>query len=231
MTVPHRTHEHKQKESGRRLVLAAALAMWWVGPAAAQNTLDAGGLSFRDFAVADRGASFYRGDPMVPNGQGPASAQVLEIDNQNGLARIRFGSIKVDVAVPLGWFASDDPERGVSYSADKSYRLIVWRVDFAFEGVKDAEQYAATKGGVIKSRYPSVQSQARKLGDGSFLIAYENVPPSKGDRERRTVFDNVIANPANPKAGVLMTLGVPASQEQRGFKLMALLKQNMRIEW
>src|SRR6185312_11057995 len=231
MTALHYRHKHKQKESGRRFLLAAALAMCCVGPAFAQKALDAGGLSFRDFAVDDHGASFYRGDPTVPNGQGPGSAQVLEIDNKNGLARIRFGSIKVDVAVPVGWMASDDAERGVSFSADKSYRLIVWRVDFAFEGVKDAEQYAATKGGVIKSRYPSVESQARKLGDGSFLIAYENVPPGQGDRERRTVFDNVIADPANAKAGVLMTLGVPASQEDRGLKLMALLKSNLKIEW
>jgi hypothetical protein len=231
MTVLDLETEDKQKESGRRFLLAAALAVCCAGPAVAQTALDAGGLTFRDFAVADRGASFYRGDPMVPNGQGPASAQVLEIDDKNGLARIRFGSIKVDVAVPLGWLASDDPERGVSYSADKSYRLIVWRVDFAFEGVKDAEQYAATKGGAIKSRYPSVESRTRKLGDGSFLISYENVPPGQGDRERRTVFDNIIANPTNAKAGILMTLGVPTSQQDRGLKLMALLKQNLRIEW
>jgi hypothetical protein len=231
MPIPRLSAEPKQKESGRRFLLAASIALCCAGPAAAQSALDAGGLTFRDFAVADRGASFYRGDPMVPNGQGPASAQVLEIDNGNGLARIRFGSIKVDVAVPLGWLASDDPERGVSYSADKSYRLIVWRVDFAFEGVKDAEQYAATKGGAIKSRYPSVETQTRKLGDGSFLIGYEHVPEGHGDREQRTVFDNVIGNPTKAAAGVLMTLGVPASQEDRGLKLMALLKQNLRIEW
>ena len=49
------------------------------------------------------------------------------------------------MALPLGWQATEDWERGVGYSSDKRYRLIVWRVDFAFEGVKDAEHYAATK--------------------------------------------------------------------------------------
>jgi hypothetical protein len=228
---PDCLRKRKQKESGRRSLLLALCAICCAVPANAQNALDAGGLTFKDFAVEDRGASFYRGDPTVPNGQGPASAQVLSIDNNKGLARIRFGSIKVDVAVPMGWQASDDPERGVSYSADKSYRLIVWRVDFAFEGVKDAEQYAARKGGVIKSRFPSVQSQARKLGDGSFLIAYEDVPPGQGDREKRTVFDIITPSPSNPKEGVLMTLGVPASQADRGLKLLALLRQNIQITW
>ncbi len=37
--------------------------------------------------------------------------------------------------------------------------------------------------------------------------------------------------PDNPKEGVLMTLGVPASDAARGLKLLALLKQNMSINW
>ena len=43
------------------------------------------------------------------------------------------------MALPLGWQATEDWERGVAYSSDKRYRVIVWRVDFAYEGVKDAE--------------------------------------------------------------------------------------------
>jgi hypothetical protein len=231
MNIFNVKNEYKQKESGRRSLILGAFAACWAGSAFAQNALDAGGMAFKDFSVADHGASFYRSDPMLPNGPGPASARVLEIDNNDGLARIRFQSIKVDVAVPLGWQAADDSERGVSYSADKSYRLIVWRVDFAYEGVKDAEQYAATKGGAIKALHPMVHAVARKLNDGSFLIVYENVPPGQGDREPRTVFDVVMPNPGNAKEGVLMTLGVPASQADRGLKLVALIKQNMRISW
>ena len=49
--------------------------------------------------------------------------------------------------------------------------------------------------------------------------------------ESREVFDLVIQNPGNPKEGILMTLGVPASEAVRGFKLLALLKQSMRISW
>ena len=148
-----------------------------------------------------------------------------------GFARVQFDSIKVELALPLGWQATEDWERGVGYSGDKRYRLIIWRVDFAFEGVKDAEHYAATKTGAIQARRPSIQAQARKLGDGTFLIVYENAPKGQGDSEQRTVFDLVMQRPGNPKEGVLMTLGVPASDAERGMKLMALLKQNMRINW
>jgi hypothetical protein len=45
------------------------------------------------------------------------------------------------------------------------------------------------------------------------------------------VFDLVLQRPGNPKEGILLTLGVPASDAVRGMKLLALLKQNMRIDW
>jgi hypothetical protein len=201
-------------------------------PALADSSLDAGGLTFRDFGVADHGASFNRIDSTFGvNGANPAPSRVVAIDNDNGLARIRFETIRVEVSLPLGWQATEDWERGVGYSSDKRYRLLVWRVDFAFEGVKDAEHYAATKTGTIKARRPGIQAQARKLSDGTFLIAYDNAPPSQGDSERRVVFDLVMSKPGNPKEGVLMTLGLPSSEAPRGLKFLALLKSKIRIDW
>jgi hypothetical protein len=230
--------EPRQNESGRRLFLLAGFAAWFGAvPAHAADPvraadLDSGGLTFRDFAVNDNGASFNRGvDPIIAGGPNQVSSRVVAVDGAQGLARVQFGSIKVELALPLGWQATEDWERGVAYSGDKRYRLIVWRVDFAFEGVKDAEHYAATKVGSIQARKPTVQAQARKLGDGTFLIVYENAPKGQGDSEPRTVFDLVFQRPDNPKEGILMTLGVPASEAARGFKLMALLKQNIRINW
>lgn len=200
--------------------------------ASAQEKLDAGGLTFRDFSTNDNGASFSRGgDPIIAGGPNQVSSKIATIESDKGLARIQFSSIRVQLAVPLGWQATEDWERGVAYSGDKSYRVIVWRVDFPFEGVKDAEHYAATKAGSIQARRPSVRAQARKLGDGTYLVAYENVPPAQGDRGARTVFDLVIPRPDNPKEGVLVTLGMPASEAERGLRLMALLKENIRINW
>jgi hypothetical protein len=144
---------------------------------------------------------------------------------------VQFSSIRVELALPLGWQATEDWERGVAYSSDKRYRLIVWRVDFAYEGVKDAEHYAATKAGTIQARRPTVQAQARKLGDGTFLVVYDNVAKAQGDTEQRVVFDLVTQKPGDPKEGILVTLGVPASDAVRGLKLMALVKQNMKINW
>ena len=214
------------------MFLLAGLGACFVGFPAMAADLDAGGLTFRDFAVNDNGASFNRGvDPIIAGGPNQVSSRVAVVDSAQGLARVQFGSIKVELALPLGWQATEDWERGVAYSGDKRYRLIVWRVDFAFEGVKDAEHYAATKIGSIQARRPIIQAQARKLGDGTFLIVYENAPKGQGDSEPRTVFDLVVQHPGNPKEGILLTLGVPASDAVRGLKLMALLKQNMRINW
>lgn len=213
------------------MFLFGALAVCLTAIPAAAADLDAGGLTFRDFAINDNGASFNRGDPMIAGGPNQVSSRVLGIDSANGLARVLFSSIRVEVALPLGWWATEDWERGVAYSADKRYRLIVWRVDFAYEGVKDAEHYAATKTGSIQARRPSVRAQARKLGDGTFLIVYENVARSQGDSEPRVVFDLLMQRPGNPKEGVLITLGAPASDAARAIKLMALLKQTIRITW
>jgi len=185
----------------------------------------------RDFSKADNGASFNRGDSMLPGGPDPAAPHVLSVDRENGFARIRFDGVKVGVCLPLGWQAMEDPERGVGFSADRQYRLIVWRLDFAFEGVRDAEQYAASKAGAIQARRPGVKAQARKLPDGTFLIVYENVPPSQGDNGKRTVFDVVQPKPGDPKLGVLLTLGVPGGDGERGLKLLALLKLKLEVDW
>ena len=231
----HLKDERRQKESGRRLFLVGALvavvAASGAVPAAADDGLDAGGLTFKDFGTPDNGASFNRTDPMLPGGPDPAPARMVGVDNANGLVRVFFDSVKVGISLPQGWQATEDGDRGVGFSADRKTRVLVWRVDFTFEGVRDAEHYAATKVGSITARRPGVQAQARKLADGSFLIVYENVPPSRGDSGTRTVFDVVIPKPGNPKEGVLMTLGVVAADTARGLKLLALLKSKLAITW
>ena len=227
--------EQRQKESGRRLLLLAALgavaAVAGGSKAYADDGLDAGGLTFKDFGAPDNGASFNRTDPMLPGGPEPAPAKLVAIDTANGLARVYFNTVKVEVSLPLGWQATEDGERGVGFSGDRKTRVLIWRVDFAFEGVRDADHYAATKMGAIKSRTPGLRTEARKLADSTFLIVYENVPPSRGDSGPRTVFDVVISKPGNPKEGVLMTLGLPAADTDRGLKLMALMKSKIEITW
>ncbi len=225
-------NEVKQKESGRRLFLATVgAALCVTSPARASDRLDSGGLTFLDFATLDNGASFSRGDPIIAGGPNMPVAKVLGIDGAKGFARIRFDQIRVTMSLPLGWQATEDWERGVGYSSDRRYRTVVWRVDFDYESVKDAEHYASTKAGAIQARRPGVKAQARKLGDGTFLVVFENAPKAQGDAEQRVVFDVVVPQPGKPKLGVLLTLGVPASESGRGIKLLALLRENMRIDW
>jgi hypothetical protein len=233
---PHLTPERKRKESGRRIFLAGALVLGLAPLAApfaarAADRLDAGGLTFRDFGTPDNGSSYTRGEQSIGGGTSQSFTRVLGIDQASQAVRLRFGSVNVELLLPMGWQASEDGERGIAYTLDKRIRLIVWRVDFAYEGVKDAEHFAATKAGSMKARRPGVQAQARKLSDGSFVIVYENVPKGPSDSGPRTVFDLVVPNPRNPKVGVLVTLGMPANEAGRGLQLLALITQNMRIDW
>lgn len=225
--------EARQKESGRRPIVAAALAMLCLPTMAAANQpLSTGGLTFKDFGTADNGASYTRGDQVIGGGttHSQTLAKVVGIDREASAVRVRFDPIRIEMLLPMGWQATEDWERGVAYSLDKRYRVVVWRVDFAFEGVKDAEHYAATKAGSIKARRPGVQAQARKLPDGTMVVVYENVPKGPNDNGPRTVLDLVIPDPKNPKLGVLVTVGVPSADTARGIGLLALLKQSMRID-
>jgi hypothetical protein len=232
---PHLKDEQRQKESGRRPFLRAgfgALAGLWISRGAdADDGLDAGGLSFKDFAVPDKGASFNRTDPMLPGGPDSPTVKLVAVDAADGLARVYFDSVKVEASLPLGWQATQDGERGVGFSGDRKNRMLIWRVDFAFEGVKDADHYAATKMGAIRSRNPAVRTEARKLADGTFLIVYDNAPAGRGDAGPRTVFDVLTTKPGSAKEAVLMTVGVPAADSERGLKLVALLKSKLVITW
>lgn len=219
-------YERKQSESGWRAWLPVALVLAVALPAAAQTALNSGGSTFRDFGVADNGASFGRKEVAAPEGK---TARLISVDAAAGKALVAFDTIKVVAAVPTGWQTGEDAERGVAYNADRSYRLLFWRVDFAFEGVKNAEHYASEKAGAIQARRPGVKSRAQPLGDGSFLITYENVAAGNGDREPRTVYDVIMPMPGDPKKGILMTLGVPVSQAAQGLRLMALLKQEIKV--
>ena len=230
---PNMISQHGQKESGRRLFLAmtAFSALCGVSRALAQGDLDAGGLGFRDFGVADNGASFYRGGDPSRDPESAAnahSAKVLSVDGDKGLARVRFETIKIEAGLPLGWRAIEDWERGVAYSPDKRTRAIFWRLDFGYEGVKDAEHYAATKSGAITARRPGIKAQARKLDDGTFLVAYQNVP---GDGDKRAVFDLVVSKPGDAKSGALLTLGAPGGDADRTLKLLALMRLEMKVDW
>lgn len=231
--ISHISDKYGQKESGLRLftVTLAVAACFIVSAAHGQSDLDAGGLTFKDFAVSDNGASFYRGGDPSKDPETAANAQrakVVGVDTDKGMARVRFETIKIQAGLPLGWEAIEDWERGVAYSANKRTRAIFWRLDFAFEGVRDAEHYAATKSGAITARRPGIKAQARKLGDGTFLIAYQNVP---GEGEKRAVFDLVISKPGDAKAGALLTLGTPATESDRALNLLALMRSEIKVDW
>src|SRR5687768_16462256 len=108
-----------QKESGRRQFLTmAGISLCLASPARASDALDAGGLTFLDFATPDNGASFARSDPMVAGGPNPVPSKILNIENAKGFARIRFEQSRITMAIPLGWLATEDWERGVGYSSD-----------------------------------------------------------------------------------------------------------------
>ena len=216
----------KRSPNARRGLLRA-LVLWGLclaaGPVRADDNLSPNGATFRDFAMLDNGASFTgRRHDAGGNTSDQTAAKLLGVDNEKGQAGVRFETVKTEVTLPLGWQAAEDWERGVGFSGDRRYRLIALAGRFRFEGVRDAEHYVATKSGSIQARRPKIQARARKLGDGTFLVIYQNVPPGRGDSEQRVVFDLLIPESPGANEAALLTLGVPASDAERGLRLMAL---------
>ena len=196
--MAHLIDEQRQKESGRRLFLAGGLAACLVAaPALADDKLDPGGLTFRDFATNDNGASFSRGDPMIARRSQPGVvARSCSVDGANGLARIQFRCIRVELALPLGWQATEDWERGVAFSSDKRYRRPRLAGRFRLRGRQGRRALRRDQEPApIQARRPAVQAQARKLGDGTFLIVYDNVPSARRRRAEGGV------RPGDPEAG------------------------------
>src|SRR5262249_61304765 len=97
---------------------------------------------------------------MISGGPNQLSSKIASVEADKGLARIQFGSIRVEIAVPLGWQATEDWERGVAYSSDKRYRVIVWRGGFPFQGVTVAEPLTAAQSRRIQPRPPGIHHHA-----------------------------------------------------------------------
>jgi hypothetical protein len=222
------------RDALRIAVGAGALAA--MCPAAlANDRLDPGRATFRDFALSNDANSLIDLRNVVNREWTENSAQtlldVLSVDSAAGFARVKLKSVDCEMAVPLGWHGMEDHERGAIFTPDRSVRIIVWRVDLKYEGVDDLEKYVVAKQGALRARSPSIQARVRKLADGEFLSMYANVPARRNDREPRAIFDLLTPNRANPARAMLMTVGVPGSQADRYLPLVALLSRERKIAW
>jgi hypothetical protein len=222
------------RHAARALVGATALGV--LGPSAAANDrLDAGRATFRDYALSNDANSLIDLRNVVNREWTENGTQtlldVLSVDGAGGFARVRMKSVDCEMAVPLGWHGMEDNERGALFTPDRSVRVIVWRVDLKYEGVDDLEKYVVAKQGALRARSPGIEARVRKLADGEYLSMYVNVPARRNDREPRTVFDLLTPNRSNPARAMLMTVGVPGSQANRYLPLVALLSRERKVAW
>jgi len=202
---------------------------------AANDRLEAGSATFRDFALASTANSLVDDSNPInrdwTSNTAETLAEVVSVDAAQGLARVRFKSVECELAIPLGWHAIEDRERAAIFTPDRSARLILWRVDLAFEGAADVEKYVTAKQAALRTRIPQLAAQVRRLAEGEFLAVYTNVPARRGDSEPRVIFDLVTPNPTNKLRALLMTLGVPASRADRYLPLLALLSRERKVSW
>ena len=220
----------------RRSVLFGGLAAALAWPACAANDrLDPGNATFRDYALSNNATTLLDPTNTVTREWTSNTAQVMpdivSVDAPAGLARLRLKSVDCEMAVPLGWHAMEDHERAAMFTPDRAVRAIVWRLDLAFEGAADLEKYAAAKQAALRGRNAALTANIRRLAGGEFLAVYSNIPPLRYDTEPRLVFDLMTPNPTNRMRGMLLTLGVPASRADKFLPLLALMARERKIVW
>ncbi len=219
----------------RAIAGGTALAMLASSGAHAEDQLTPGAATFRDFALPG-GSTTLIDQSNAVNRQWVGNAaetlvDVVTVDAAQGLARLRFKSVDCELAVPLGWHAMEDHERGAVFTPDTSIRAIIWRVDLDYEGVADLERYATAKQGALRARNPAITAIVRRLAGGEYLAVFSNIAPRRGDRDSRIVFDLLTPNPRNARRAMLLTLGVPAPVADRYLPLLALLRRERKVEW
>ena len=175
-------NEAKQKESGRRLFLAAAgAALCLPLSARASDKLDAGGLTFRDFATLDNGASFARGDPMIAGGPNQVSSKVVGHRQRQGL---RPRPLRADPGRRWRCRSAGRPPRTGSGASATAATSAIASSSGGSTSTSRASRTPSTmprtKVGSIQARRPGVKAQARKLGDGTYLVVFENVTEGTG---------------------------------------------------
>jgi len=128
------------------------VAACWAGAAGAQSGLDAGGLTFKDFAIADNGASFNRNESIPGSGAGPA--RLIGVRQRQWQGACRFDSIRS--RFPYRWLArGSDSERGVAFQRRPKLPATGVADRLRLEGVKDPEHYGADQGRAIEARRPA----------------------------------------------------------------------------
>ncbi len=175
-------------------------------PAQAADRLDAGGLTFRDFAITDNGASFNRGvDHSIGGGTEPGGFTRVARRRQAAQA-VRPGAVRArsrsSWRCRMGWQATEDGERGVAYSDRQALPADRLAGRFRLRG-RQGRRALRRHQGRLDQGPPARASRPRPASSATaaFLIVYENVPKGQGDSEPRTVFDLVMPQSGQPEGG------------------------------
>jgi hypothetical protein len=214
------------------LTLILALAAM---PASGQEILTLPVCKYSDFATSsDEKSLMDQEDPVMRkwvDNNIENIVKIVTIERASSRAIVNFASAKMTLAIPLGWYAMDDGERGAAFTADEDVRIIARQLDLEFEGVPSIQEYAGVKRAIQHQRAPRARIFERRLPGGQVVNIYEAVPARANDRGPRTIYEVLSAHPTDKKRGHQILLGVPDGQGVKYLPLLGLIMQDSKIEW
>jgi hypothetical protein len=214
------------------LTLILALAAM---PASGQEILTLPVGKYSDFATSsDEKSLMDQEDPVMRkwvDNNIENIVKIVTIERASSRAIVNFASAKMTLAIPLGWYAMDDGERGAAFTADEDVRIIARQLDLEFEGVPSIQEYAGVKRAIQQQRAPRARIFEKRLPGGQVVNIYEAVPARANDRGPRTIYEVLSAHPTDKKRGHQILLGVPDGQGVKYLPLLGLIMQDSKIEW
>jgi hypothetical protein len=214
------------------LTLILALAAM---PASGQEMLTLPVGKYSDFATSsDEKSLMDQEDPVMRkwvDNNIENIVKIVTIERASSRAIVNFASAKMTLAIPLGWYAMDDGERGAAFTADEDVRIIARQLDLEFEGVPSIQEYAGVKRAIQQQRAPRARIFEKRLPGGQVVNIYEAVPARANDRGPRTIYEVLSAHPTDKKRGHQILLGVPDGQGVKYLPLLGLIMQDSKIEW
>jgi len=215
------------------LIPVLALAAGFACRAQAQDALPVG--SYADYALADSENTLTDTDDPVVRRWTENSveniARLVSVDRDQHLAVVQLDSARMTLAIPLGWYAIDDGERGAVFTPDESVRVVARQVDLKLEGTRTIGEYAQIKRGLLIQRYPQAEVSEQKLPGGALMNIYRHVPARPNDDGPREIYEVITADPKNADRAQLTTLGVPDGQGAKYLPLLGLIMRDRKLLW
>lgn len=197
--------------------------------AAGENPLAPIG-SFADYSIAKDYSSFDQNEKAnkerLENGDG----EVPRVEKKSSdSVRLNAASAQAQVTVPLGWYAIDQGDKTVIFTADEATRFILH-----FQMIAKPADFGTFKSDIAEQmksnlKQPGADCKQFDLPDGSTAVELSHIATRSGKENGMVVVFTPC--PKNSHLAAIISLTTPQDQLHKYEGLLGLILKERRIYW